>query len=175
MLAGWRYMALAICAAIPLSGCGSASAPSSRSLPLAAHTRILETGRGAGPPDNTSYPGQYRYMFIAKNGVSSSQLMVQEAARLPAAGWRHVTTWGTTVVQTPRGPALQHVPLGTPGFHTALASSVASLSVGFAMVNNLSDAEGQSEGDTGLSITRAVRQAVGHDGILFVTLASSKL
>jgi hypothetical protein len=56
-----------------------------------------------------------------------------------------------------------------------LVSSAASLNVGLAMVNNLSDAEGQSEGDTGLSITRAVRQAVGHDGMLFVSLTSSKL
>jgi hypothetical protein len=112
-------------------------------------------------------------MFIAKNGVSSHRLMVQEAARLRAVGWRLLNTSRAKIVQTPRGPELQHVPLGTPGSTSVLVSSAASLNVGLAMVNNLSDAEGQSEGDLGLSI--AVRQAVGHDGILFVTLTSSKL
>jgi hypothetical protein len=104
-------------------------------------------------------------MFIAKSGVSSRQLMVQEAARLRAVGWRLLNTSRAKIVQTPRGPGLQHVPLGTPGSTSVLVSSAASLNVG--------DAEGQSEGDIGLSI--AVRQAVGHDGMLFVTLTSSKL
>jgi hypothetical protein len=52
-------------------------------------------------------------------------------------------------------------------------SSAAGLRVTFAMVNSPFDAEGQGEGATGL--TRAVKQAVGHDGMIFATLRSSKL
>ncbi len=158
-----RYVAPAFCAAMVLSGCGGASAPSTRSLPLVAHARTLENGTGGF--DGGGFPGQYRYMFIAQQRVSSRQLMIREAARLRAAGWGLVRTLGL------QGDSAAP-PAGSAESASEFKSSAAKLQVTLAPVNSLGDAEGQSEGGTGLTITRAITQAVGHDGMIFATLRS---
>lgn len=159
-------MAFALSAVMLLAGCGSATAPATRSLPLVTHARILENA--AGGFGGGGFPGQYRYMFIAAEGISSRQLMVREARRLRAAGWRFVRT-----LTNSGGKRVQ--PIGSPGSVSDFKSSAAKLYVSFAPVTTVADAEGESEGDTGLTITRAIRRAVGYDGVMFATLRSSKL
>lgn len=162
---GWRHIVIAVAASVVLSGC-AATAPTTRSLPLATHVRVLETGIGAGPPDTTSDPGQFRYIFLAQRGVTASRLMIREVDRLRAAGW--------TLSETRSGTSLGYAPVGTPHSLSELHSS--ALGVDLQMVATLSDAEGLSEGDTGLSITPAVNRALRrHDGILFATFSSAKL
>lgn len=133
------------------------SVPTGRLAPATRAVSIPNPGPGIpGGFDGGGFLGEYRYMFIEQKGVSSSRLVAREAASLRTAGWRLVRTLGKGRTNAP-----PHV--GTPGSVSELKSSAAGLHVTFAMVNSLSDAEGQSEGAIGL--TRAIKQAVGHEPI----------
>ena len=151
---------LALGVAIALAGCGG-GAPSVSSLPLASHARVIDTGTG-GDGMGDGDPQQYRRCFIAQQGTSSSQLMLREVDLLQKAGWK--------VTGNDGADGGFHVPIGTQGSVTTLESHAADLSVSLAMVNTLSDAEGQSEDALGLN--RLVLRDVGNVGMLFATASA---
>ncbi|HWF49981.1 MAG TPA: hypothetical protein VG294_04970 [Solirubrobacteraceae bacterium] len=170
---GCRYLTIAGCTGILLSACGGPPGPpAADSLPLAQHVAILEVGTGPSDQGMEMYPGQSRWIFIERVGVSSQDLIVQEVRHLRAESWR--LTASTRETQTSGLPKYrEHVPVGTATVDE-LVSAASDLRVELYPINNLTEVHDHVDDSeiTGLTIGRRLEQAVGREGLVYVDLRS---